>query len=405
MKYPVTYAGLAVGAILLLGTVLRALSTTDEPPPERARAAPARVDEAPPRVDAASSASVHTPQTTLLSNDPSRDPRAISDAITANIDATAPTESIDVSAYLIDSARIATALERAYQRGVAVRVILAGEPPRRTATSQALARALNADPDRSWLVWSQSAARARGGLMHEKTFRFSRVGDTEWVTMTGSYNAADIADRASYATMWQIAGHHPIYEAFAAVAAEQRAQVAPTRPFRQFEGDGWSAYFFPSGPLRPERDPVVARLDRIPAVPSTEIRIAMFSMWDERGIRIAERLAELSRGGAQVTFVAGPTVSADVLDTIRAGGVRVRSGCFADGRYAHGKDMSATYVVDGEREHWTWVGSDNWTSRGMESDQAVLGLSRVGYREFGRAFVRLTSRDDGVFGSDCVPIP
>jgi hypothetical protein len=40
------------------------------------------------------------------------------------------------------------------------------------------------------------------------------------------------------------------------------------------------------------------RLARIPGEPSSEIRIAMFSMWDERGIRIAERLAELSRAGA-----------------------------------------------------------------------------------------------------------
>ena len=338
----------------------------------------------------------------MLFNDPIRDPHAIADAITANIDATAPGESIDVSAYLIDSARIATALAHADRRGVAVRVILAGSRTR-SSTSKALAKALNAEPGESRLIWSQTAARGRDGTMHEKTIRFSRVGDVGWVTMTGSFNASDVADRVSYATMWQVTERREIYDAFAVVAAQQRAQRTLSRPFRAYDGDGWSAYFLPSGPMRPDEDPVLARLSRIPAEPSSEVKIAMFSMWDERGIRIAERLAEMSRGGARVTFVAGPTVSSGVLDTIRDGGVHVLSGCFADGRYAHGKDMSATYVARGERVFWTWIGSDNWTSRGMESDQAVLGVSGAGYRRFGRAFSLLTARDDGVFGRACVP--
>ena len=63
--------------------------------------------------------------------------------------------------------------------------------------------------------------------------------------------------------------------------------------------------------------------------------------------------------------------------------------------------MSASYLVRGKRVFWTWVGSDNWTSRGMESDQAVLGMSGTGYRTFGRAFSLLTARDDGVFGRAC----
>jgi hypothetical protein len=399
MKIPVTHAGLALGAILLTTALMEYLPGAEKAPPQRAGAVQAAASPAPARPPR------HTPRTTLLFNDPVRDPHAIADAITANIDATAPGESIDVSTYLIDSPRIATALERADRRGVAVRVILASDEGRRTSTSNALAEALNAEPDQSWLIWSRTAARGRDGTMHEKTFRFSRVGDVGWVTMTGSYNASDIADRASYATMWQVTERQEIYDAFAVVADEQRAQRTLTHPFRAYDGDGWSAYFLPGGPMHPDRDPVLTRLARIPARPSSEIRIAMFSMWDERGIRIAERLAELSRGGARVTFVAGPTVSPAVLDTIRDGGVRVRSGCFADGRYAHGKDMSATYVVRGQREFWTWVGSDNWTTRGMLSDQAVLGMSGAGYRTFGRAFSLLTARDDGVFGSACVPRP
>jgi hypothetical protein len=403
MKLPVMHASLAVVAILLTTAMMESSPGADQPPPVRARAIQTSTTVTPPAVPTVERVSSHTPRTTLLFNDPVREPHAIADAIKANIDATAPGESIDVSAYLIDSPRVATALERADRRGVAVRVILAKSMDNRTATSEALAKALNAAPARSRLIWSETAARGRDGMLHEKTFRFSRVGEADWVTMTGSYNASDTADTASYATMWQVTERPDIYNAFAKIAAQQRALRTLAHPYREFEGDGWSAYFLPSGPMRPAEDPVVARLARIPAEPSSEIRIAMFSMWDDRGAMLAERLAQLSRGGARVTFVAGPTVSRGVLATVRAGGVHVRSGCFADGRYAHGKDMSASYVVRGKRQFWTWVGSDNWTTRGMESDQAVLGMSRTGYRDFGRAFSLLTARDDGVFGRDCVP--
>jgi hypothetical protein len=396
MKLPVTHTGLVVVAILLLTAVMESSPRRQPAPPPARVAAAVGTASVPP-------APAHTPRTTLLYNDPVRDPHAIADAITANIDATAPGESIDVSAYLIGSPRIGAALARADRRGVAVRVVLARSPDNRTATSEKLAAALNAGSDRSRLIWSDTAARGSDGMMHEKTFRFSRVGVVDWVTMTGSYNASDTADTASYATMWQVTERPEIYDAFAEVAAQQRAQRTVAQPMRAYAGDDWSAYFLPSGPTHGDRDPVLARLAKIPADPTSELRIAMFSMWDDRGMRVAERLAELSSGGARITFVAGPTVSSGVLDTIRAGGIEVRSGCFSDGRYAHGKDMSATYVVGGKRHYWTWVGSDNWTSRGMESDQAVLGLSGTGYRAFGRAFELLTARDDGVFGRDCVP--
>ena len=140
MKFPVTHAGLAVVAILLLTAMMESSPGAEKAPQERARTVQATIAPAMGRVYG------HTPRTTLLFNDPVRDPHAIADAITANIDATAPGESIDVSAYLIDSPRIATALRRADRRGVAVRVILAKSMDNRTATSEALAKALNAAP-------------------------------------------------------------------------------------------------------------------------------------------------------------------------------------------------------------------------------------------------------------------
>lgn len=391
MKRPAAHLGLVVGAFLLMTPPHDTSTGTVSQPDTPARAVqPADTRSSDPG-----------PRTELLVNDPVRDRHVISDAIAANIEATPAGEAIEVSTFVIDSEKIADALVRADRRGVAVHVIVARNMMPRSATSRSLARALNAAPARSWLRWSVTAARGPFGMMHEKTFRFSRAGAARWITMTGSYNASERADRASYATMWQVVGRRDIYDRFADVFAQQRAQRSLATPYRAYDGDDWSAYFFPEGPRGPARDPVLQRLAAIPARPATEIRVVMFSMWEARGTRIAERLAALARGGARISLVAGPTVSSDVIATLRSGGVRVRSGCFADGSYAHGKDMSASYVVDGRRESWTWIGSDNWTSRAVSSDQAVLGLRGVGSAEFGDLFARLMHRTDGVYGEDC----
>ena len=97
-------------------------------------------------------------------------------------------------------------------------------------------------------------------------------------------------------------------------------------------------------------------------------------------------------------------MSRGVLATIRAGGVHVRSGCFADGRYAHGKDMSASYVVRGQAPvldlgRLRQLDHPRHGERpGRAGDERAPATAR-----FGRAFSLLTARDDGVFGRDCVP--
>lgn len=355
-------------------------------------------------VAAARAAATYAPVTRLLANDPRRRPHRISNAIVAAIDATPPGESIEVSTFWISSERIGAALRRAFRRGVQVRLIVARnvDPTPQTA---ALDRLLGADrSDRSWLVRSRTAARGPGGMMHEKTFRFSRAGDARWVTMTGSYNASDAADTDAYALMWQVVGRRDVYDAFDEVAAAQRSQRSDPRPLREYVGRGWSAYFLPMNLGDPAADPVVRRLAAIPARPSSEVRIAMFSMWGERGHWIGERLADMAQRGVRVSLVVGPSTDPLLVETLRWAGVRIHAGCFADGRYAHHKDMAASYVVRGDRVHWTWVGSDNWTSRGAASDQAVLGIAgRRPYEQFGRALTLVTGRDDGRYGSECQP--
>jgi hypothetical protein len=346
--------------------------------------------------------STAAPTVRVLYNDPTSRPHAISDAIIADIDAVPAGEQIDVTTYWISHRGIASALTRAFQRGVVLHVLVDGGRRADNPRSLALQHLLNVDStDDSWLIRSDGATRGSGGIMHEKTWRFSRVGDVPWVTITGSWNASDHADVMEYSAMWRLTNRQDVYDRYAQVSAAQRLGRTERPGLRQYKEPDWSAYFLP-GTVSASADPVLHRLEAIPARKGTVVRISMYSMWGDRSGWLARRLARMSRAGAQVTFVAGPTVSAATRSTLRNGGVRVVGGCWRDGSFVHSKDMSASYVVNGQRVWWTWIGSDNWTSDNMVSDQAVLGLRGAdAYKQFTTAFLRVAQRSGGVVGGAC----
>lgn len=348
--------------------------------------------------------SVPAPASTLLTTDPVRAPHRITSQLVRLIDAVPPGESIEVMTYFLGSRSLEQALARAFARGVRVRVVVEAATVRQHPESARLRRLLDADrTDGSWVRLAHGSTRGPGGAMHQKTWRFSKVGTTPYVTVTGSYNAGDLADSRAHALMWQWVGAD-VYRAFATVWDAQVRREHRPRPLRTAAGPGWSAYFSPLSSQAPAGDPVLRRLATIPARRGTVVRVAMYSMWGTRGDRIAERLAAMARRGARVVLLAGPTVSYDVRAILRGGGVAVLPGCFADGTYTHSKDMSATYVAGGVRRYWTWVGSDNWTTDGTASDEAVLGIESRAMHELFAAYVeRLRTRPGGVFESACHP--
>lgn len=347
---------------------------------------------------------IPAPTSTLLTTDPVRAPHRITDQLVRLVDAVPPGESIEVMTYFLGSRPLEQALAAAFARGVRVRVVVDAATVREHPESARLRRLLDVDrTDASWVRTAHGSTRGPAGAMHQKTWRFSRVGTTPYVTVTGSYNAGDLADSRAHAVMWQWVGAE-VYRAFAAVWAEQVGRVHRPRPLRTFTGPGWSAYFSPLSSRTPAGDPVLRRLAAVPARPGTVVRIAMYSMWGARGDLIAQRLATMARRGARVLLLAGPTVSYDVRAILRGGGVAVVPGCFRDGTYTHSKDMSATWREGGRRRYWTWVGSDNWTTDGTASDEAVLGIEDRAMHDLFRAYVeRLRTRPGGVFEGACRP--
>lgn len=393
---------LLVVVLLVAAPVLSAFADDQAPPP--AAEPPTQAAQPAAEVAASTTAYSFTPTTTLLSTDPVRAPHRIRDQLVRLIDNVPPGESIEVMTYFLGSPDLRDALVAAFRRGVEVRAVFARSNPDGHREGEQLAAVLNRTrKDDSWVRLAAGSTRSVGGAMHQKTWRFSRVGGAEKVTVTGSYNASDLTDVRAHALMWQWVDAE-VYAAFADVWAAQVEMEDRPRRLQAFGGNGWQAYFSPLTRPVPAADPVMRRLAGIPARPGTVIRIAMYSMWDERGEWIAERLASMARRGARVELVAGPTVAPEVRATLLSGGVEVVPGCFRDGTYTHSKDMSASWVAGGRRQFWTWVGSDNWTSRGMSSDEAVLGVrSRAMHALFGAYVDRLQRRTGGVLDAGCRP--
>ena len=399
MKHP-TWISLGVLALVVSGLVVIRLTGPGSESvlmTTTSRISPARWVAAGP--------SAPEPTATLLSTDPLRRPHGISDALVDDIDAVPAGERIDVTTYWLDSRSLLEALTRAHQRGVTVTVVVADVERAHTRGAERLARLLGTDHDAgSRWAWSRGPARASWpGILHDKTWRFSRVGGERWVMATGSWNASDEEDRTNHALMLRVAGREEVYDVFAEVGRAQLAQRSRAHPLRTAEGDGWAAYFLPMRSDDPDRDPVVRRLRAIPARSSSVVRIAMYSMWGPRALVLADELARLARSGVRITLVAGPTVDPLVRGLMRDAGIRVLAGCWSDGTFTHSKDMAASYLRGGRRQWWTWVGSDNWTGRGRRSDQAVLGVRDRGvHQQFERAFTRLLNRPPGVYDGACL---
>ena len=340
------------------------------------------------------------PSRSIIASDPRRSPHAISNALARYVDAVPAGEFIKVETYFLGSRITYPALVRAFERGVNVQVILNGSTRARYPQGLRLAEVLNANPnDESWVVFTSRSARGPEGMTsidHNKVWRFSRVGDRRWVSVVGSYNNTDYSDQHAFSMMWSLA-LRPVYDAIETTFQESRLdRPAGTDPMREFDGAGWSAYVLPTTIQSAANDPVMKELRSIPARRGTRVRIAMFTMWDSRGEWITDRLATMARSGVRVTFVAGPLVGRIPRAELQYAGVRVEGGCWpADGTYVHDKSMSASYVAGGRRRFWTWIGSDNWTTHTMNSDQTVVGIEgRDVHRQFVRHFDVLTKRPD-----------
>lgn len=338
-------------------------------------------------------------------NDPTRRRGTVARQLRTYIEHTPRGATISIMSFYLSSSITWPALRAAYQRGVNVRAVLYGGQegtpmPAVSWEGVSLANTISEGRARgrrgSWVVWVKRTARGKDApktVMHTKFWQFSKVGRSANVTMIGSYNNGDPPDARAYSAMVTLKDpklYKNVQSMFLHSAKDRRDG---RNPQRRFSGAGWDLYFFPSTPIAPKNDPVMERLLSIPGNADTRMAISMYSMQGRRGAWLAKRLASMVERGAELTFVVGPDVAASVVRMLRAAGARVEDGCWKTGHkgspyaYTHDKEMTATWVREGVRQHAAWIGSDDWGngSGGSQSDQATIGLySKWAYTRLNR---------------------
>ena len=113
----------------------------------------------------------------------------------------------------------------------------------------------------------------------------------------------------------------------------------------------------------------------------TRIRIAQTSMYGDRGLALARKIAKLQRQGCNIRLVYA-MFGGEVLRIMRAAKVPMTHLAYdnnEDGlydRYVHMKSMAISGNFAGDpAAKITWNGSANWTSVALASDE-VLGMVR-----------------------------
>ena len=332
----------------------------------------------------------------MTMNDPLHNRGQIARQLRTLIEHTPRGATISIMSFFMASSITWPALRAAYRRGVDIHAIfyggsqgqpLSGVSSGGVKLTEMIRRGRAQGRRGSWVVWTKNSARGRDGktTMHAKVWQFSRVGLTRKVTMIGSYNNSDVADGRSYSAMVTVAMPRVYDEVQKVFQQSAKDRKPPGNPQRRASGNGWDLYFMPSLPITRENDPVMDRLRTIRGGPETKMAIAMYSWQGYRGAWLARRLARMVRAGSRLTVVVGPDVDASVVRRLRNAGAKLEDGCWRTGSrsrpyaFTHDKEMTATWVRNGETHYAAWLGSDDWGNGGggSQSDQVTIGLYNV----------------------------
>jgi hypothetical protein len=315
-------------------------------------------------------------------------------------------QKIRMATWNMRSDDIVNALIAAHRRGVSVRVVidrLNANPRNPNAGFERLTNALKFGQKKrpkgmkSFTRRCVSSCRAPGGIAHTKFYLFSKVRKAknesiENVVMFGSANATDLAAYAQWNDLYTLRGQGAVYNEFDHIYRQMTRDHRVAQPYETYQHGNLTEYFYPYRGAGTEKDPLMQVLNRIVCKGATDgtgtngftkIRIAQTSMWGERGITIAKRLATMWNRGCDIKIVYA-VMGNEVLSQLRRaarGGVPIRQIAQdpnRDGiydRYLHMKNMAVSGVYDGvTNANVTWNGSANWTSVALASDEIVARI-------------------------------
>ena len=322
-----------------------------------------------------------------------------------------PGSRVLITSYYFDSVSSANALIDAHARGVQVQVVVDGL---HATTRQPLriAQAVNADnidpatgkppldaednpmrwgPDNSFVVFCQRSCRNAGGAMHSKFYVFTETGTSKDVVMVSSSNLNGGGVFKGWNDLYVIKNRPDVLADYSSVFAEMAEDTAMDGDkFREFVRGEYTSRFFPKSS---GGDPTYEDLANIRCGGATEgsgrngrtaINIAMFSWFQTRGVRLAQRVVELGRQGCDVSVIygaPGKEVRTILRDAARRGQIKVWNSRWIDRRGRLVRTHEKYYMVSGvygdDTSSWrVHAGSQNWVAMSDDADECTINIER-----------------------------
>jgi phosphatidylserine/phosphatidylglycerophosphate/cardiolipin synthase-like enzyme len=330
---------------------------------------------------------------------------AIQTSISAAIAHAPKGSTIRIATYGIDRIDSAKKLLRAHKRGVNVQIVI--NPKRRPMATRMLKAGLGSHiTHKSFIKFCYNGCRGRSANMHAKFYTFSRSGTAKHVVMIGSANLTQSQISLAWNDMYTIVGNKAIFKAYKTVFGQMKHDKRVRQPFRQVTTGKYTNYLFPKPGASMQQDPVYQALAAIRCSGATGgagknghtiVRVAMFSILQNRGLYLARKLVSLDHAGCDVRIIYGAP-SHDVAHLLRGSGVVVRdsrydlNGNGTVDHYNHLKVLAINGAVKGDSSAWiTYTGSENWTALALHrGDEDMIRInSRHVYFEYAAEYAEI----------------
>jgi phosphatidylserine/phosphatidylglycerophosphate/cardiolipin synthase-like enzyme len=318
-------------------------------------------------------------------------------------------QTIRFAMYSFDRPTMADALIAAHRRGVHVQMVLNDNWTSRA--TKRLRRVLGTNRHkRHFAVICHQSCRGGPGNLHTKVYSFTKTGGAEDVIMTGSANITDRGVNLQWNDLYTLVNKSKLFDVWRKVF-NQIKNDEPVRPrWIYFKSDTISATFYKENETESstqetstttarlpsaDEDPVPKRLKaiRCDAMKGsginghTVVRIIMFGWQDERGKRLARRVAEMRRHGCNIRVIQS-VPGAGVRHILTQAQVPQRSADWnytAEGPnyYNHQKLLMVNGTFRKKPTRTVWTGSENWSTMSFRNDEITLQINNPrAYRRY-----------------------
>jgi phosphatidylserine/phosphatidylglycerophosphate/cardiolipin synthase-like enzyme len=286
-------------------------------------------------------------------------------------------------AYSFDYDPMVTALSRAKDRGVQVRLLI--DSHTETAQIRTLRSKLGTGTsDGSYLRTCKYSCMANEpSFIHSKLYLFSRTGGATRVAMNSSANPAETGVSKSWNNTYTTVGDKTLYDAYVDNFNDMLPDKTNTDYYHTVESGIYKEYFFPRAGSTKKSDTLYNILNDV-SCPST-IKLSTY-FWTSARLYLANKLVALRKAGCnvEVIYPDGPgsqdTIYPEVTSALLDGKVDTWNTRPTTGLYVHNKVIliDGTYQgVPGQKI--VYATSQNLTMTSLrESNEVMLRIPNAG---------------------------